>query len=117
MSQVHTVGKVATKVAVDSEGVLRVTYHGTHVVTVYPEGRIVLNTGGYFTVTTKTRMNQASNQFNLGFLVFQKDFDWYVDIDGHTLEFNTPTELCIRNGSSTGERRHNFTPGGRGGTK
>ena len=79
----------------------------------YPEGRIVLNTGGYFTATTKTRMNQASRQFNLGFLVFQEDFKWYVDVDGHTLEFNN-RELCIRNGDSHGVRRHNFTPGVRG---
>ena len=116
MSQVHTVGKVATKVAVDWEGVLRVTYHNTPVVTVYPDGRIVLFTNGYFTATTKTRMNQASRQFNLGFHVFQKDYAWFVDVDGHTLKFNN-RELVIRNGSSTGERRHNFTPGGRGGTK
>ena len=116
MGQVHTVGKVATKVAVDSEGVLRVRYHNTPVVTAYPNGRIVLNTGGHFTATTKTRMNQASNQFNLGFYVYQRNYDWFVDVDGHTLEFNNH-ELCIRNGSSTGERRHNFTPGGRGGTK
>ena len=107
MSQVHTAGKVATKVAVDSEGVLRVTYHNTPVVTVYPNGRIVLNTNGYFTVTTKTRMNQASRQFNLGFHVYQENFDWFVDVDGHTLEFNN-RELCIRNGDSHGERRHEF---------
>ena len=114
MSQ--AIGKVATKVAVDSEGVLRVTYHGTHVVTVYPEGRIVLNTGGYFTATTRTRMNQASSQFNLGFHVYQRNYYWFVDVDGHTLKFDK-REFVIRNGSSTGERRHNFTPGGRGGTK
>ena len=32
-------------------------------------------------------MNQASNQFNLGYQVFQKDFDWYVEWEGKTLDF------------------------------
>jgi hypothetical protein len=40
------------------------------------------------TATTKLRMNQASNQFNLGFSVYQKDYRWYVVIpQGETVEF------------------------------
>ena len=98
MAQQSTIGKVATTVARDSEGVLRVTYHSTPVVTVYPSGKLVLNTGGYRSNTTKTRMNQASNQLSLGFHVWQKDFDWFVDIDGHTIPFET-REMVVRNGS------------------
>ena len=57
--------------------------------------RITLNSGGWETVTTKRKMNQASHQFGLGFGVFQRDFTWYVDTpqgetvryyDGMTLE-------------------------------
>ena len=29
--------------------------------------------------TTKKKMNQASNQFNLGYEVFQKDWYWFID--------------------------------------
>jgi len=100
MSQTQTVGRTATSISRGQDGVLRVTYHGTDVVTVYPNGKIVLDTGGWFTATTKTRMNQASNQFGLGFVVFQKGFRWFVDVDGHTLDGAWPNNrLIIRNGS------------------
>lgn len=97
MGQLQTVGKRATSVR-RNEGVLRVTYHSTDVVTVYPNGKIVLNTGGWKSVTTKARMNQASNQYGLGFQVYQENWDWFVDVDGHTIPFDS-MEIVIRNGS------------------
>jgi len=97
MGQTQTVGRVSTTIS-RRDDILRVTYHNTDVVTVYPNGRIDLDHNGWTTATTKTRMNQASNQFGLGFVVFQKDYTWYVDIDGHTIEFDH-TPLTIRNGS------------------
>ena len=54
-----------------------VKYHNTEVVKFTPK-TIVLNTGGWKSNTTKTRMNQASNQFNLGYNVFQTKGKWYV---------------------------------------
>ena len=98
MSQTHRLGTVATAFSRGADDVLRVTYHTTDVVTVYPNGRIDLDHGGWRTVTTKLRMNQASNQFRLGFLVWQKDFEWFVDIDGQTIPFNT-SPLTVRLGS------------------
>lgn len=97
MSQQFRIGTWATTVACDSEGVLRVTYHHTPIVTLWPNGKIVLDTGGYRSVTTETRMNQASHEFRLGFTVWQKDSSWYVDVDGHTIPFED-RELTIRNG-------------------
>lgn len=41
---------------------------------------ILLNTGGWKSVTTKRKMNQASAQFGLGFGVFQRKSAWYVQI-------------------------------------
>ena len=46
---------------------------------------ILLNTGGWKSVTTKRKMNQASAQFGLGFSVFQRKrndtwYAWYVQI-------------------------------------
>lgn len=92
MGQMQTIGRTATTVQND-DGVISVTYHNTEVVRV--EGRLIsdqkvtLNTGGYFTNTTKTRMNQTSQQFALGFYVYQKDYDWYVARGGRKrdLEF------------------------------
>lgn len=57
---------------------LRVTYHNTDVVKVDEGGTVTLTTDGFRTVTTKLRMNQAAYQFNLGYRVYQKDFEWYV---------------------------------------
>lgn len=77
MSRTHTVGKVATSIA-RRDGVLQITYHGTDVVSAYPDGRIILDTGGWRTTTTKARMNQAASQFDLGFMVYQRNYRWYV---------------------------------------
>lgn len=80
MAQTREVRGVATSVFA-SHGTTRVNYRGTTVVEFDAES-IRLNTGGWKTVTTKTRMNQAANQFGLGFSVFAKDFEWWVKIDG-----------------------------------
>lgn len=57
-------------------------YHSTVVVSVYPNGGIVLNSGGWRSATTKLAMNQASNEAGLGFHVFQHDHDWFVRYQG-----------------------------------
>lgn len=72
---------------VAGEGHTIVRYHETPVVIVTPT-KIILNTGGWFTSTTKSRMNQASNQWGLGYKVYQKDYQWYVDTpQEETLKF------------------------------
>ena len=54
---------------------------------------IILNNGGWMTATTKRRMNQVAEQFDLGFTVYQKDFEWYVVLNGQTLPFENGMEL------------------------
>jgi hypothetical protein len=85
MSRFDTVGKAATKVDKDGDRI-RVTYHSTTVVDVNAK-TIRLNTGGYFTNTTKVRMNQASKQFSLGFRVYSMNWSWFVDYKGKTINF------------------------------
>ena len=63
-----------------------VRYHQTEVVR-FNNRRIFLNSNGHQTQTTKLRMNQASNQYGLGFVVYQKDFNWFVDFKGETIPF------------------------------
>lgn len=70
----------------------KVVYHKTPVVA-WDTKRIVLRSGGWMTVTTKLRMNQASNQFGLGYSVWQKDFAWFVGYQGCTLPFVDGMEL------------------------
>lgn len=84
MSQTSRVGKTATKIFKTVEwngnGAFSVTivqYHDTAVVTFCDEW-IKLNSGGWRTKTTKLRMNQTANQFDLNFDVFQKDYQWFV---------------------------------------
>ena len=58
-----------------------VTYQNTNIVA-WKSGEITLNSGGWETVTTKRKMNQAAHQFALGYGVYQKDFEWFVDLPG-----------------------------------
>lgn len=77
MSRTNKLGKTATTVTQGPDG-LCVTYHQTNVVMVNKHGRITLDTGGWNSVTTKLRMNQASNQFGLGYQVYQNKGRWFV---------------------------------------
>jgi hypothetical protein len=79
--------KYATTIAADSNGMINVTYHSTVIVS-FDNERVVLNSGGYETVTTKKKMNQAADQFGLGYQVFQKDYIWFVGLpNGETVKF------------------------------
>ena len=87
MSQTDTIGKYATAVMPGTfDEPTKVRYHHTVVVS-FTGTQIVLGSGGWRTMTTKLRMNQTSNQYDLGFGVFQKDFEWFVNFKGETLPF------------------------------
>ena len=77
----------ATTVHTDDKDEMHVIYHKTAIVS-FDQDKITLRSGGWETVTTKRKMNQASEQFNLKFSVYQKDYVWYVVTpQGHTIEF------------------------------
>lgn len=79
------IGRTATTVV--REGTqTEIAYHGTKVV-IFDEHKITLNTGGYFTATTKTRMNEASDLFGLGFRVNQVKGYWIVTYGGKEYSF------------------------------
>ena len=102
MAQMSRISGVATKIRsraiyqyYNSGGFLHhlsdvrtVRYHSTDVVVASHDRNdnlhIILNTGGWFTVTTKTRMNQTFRQWKLPIGVFQKNFNWYIDLPYHT---------------------------------
>lgn len=58
-----------------------VRYYQTDIVA-FDDRRIVLDSGGWRTVSTKDRMNQASREFGLEFDVYQQDFVWYIAFAG-----------------------------------
>jgi hypothetical protein len=85
MAQQNRIGSHKTYVRSDGNAII-VRYHYTDVVKFTPK-TITLNTGGWETSTTKTRMNQASRQYGLGYTVYQKDYDWFVRYKGKTMKF------------------------------
>ena len=46
-----------------------------------------LNTGGWATVTTKSRLNAILDQLMYGARVFQKDFNWFLSYNNQTHDF------------------------------
>jgi len=47
---------------------------------------VLLNTGGWKTATTKRRINQAAKEFELGYVVVQRDGKWYVVVTNSKAE-------------------------------
>jgi hypothetical protein len=86
MPQTMQVRGVATTTYFE-DGMTTIRYHACPVVR-FTHEVIVLRCDGWFTNTTKTRMNQASNQYGLGYHVWQKDFTWFVDYKGETIKFS-----------------------------
>lgn len=70
------IGTHRTTILQDSDG-FEVTYHDTCIFR--RDGKVIrLNTGGYFTATTKRRMNQALSQIAPSLSVIQRGHDWYL---------------------------------------
>jgi len=90
INRMNQVGRHATTVATGPDRFTFVTYHNTQVVR-FNSKKIILHTGGHQTVTTRSRMNQSSNQYALGFRVFQKNFELFVKFKGHQRSFNGNT--------------------------
>jgi len=91
MPQLQRVGNHATSIFTE-DGFTKIVYHTT-VVVKFNYDTIVLNSGGWETATTKVRMNQASSQYNLGFTVLQKDFEWFISYNGKVIDFHDNIEL------------------------
>lgn len=85
MAQTQVVRGVKTEI-VTRAGYTEIIYRGTTVVQ-FNDDKIILNSNGWQTVTTKARMTQTSNQYDLGFKVYQKKHCWYVDYRGTTVDY------------------------------
>ena len=53
--------------------------HGTH--------SVKLSSCGWETPTTKSRLNAILQEVKTGFSVFQKNFDWFLNGQGKTVDF------------------------------
>ncbi len=94
MARTATIGKGNTTVT-NVNGFTVVTFHSTAVV-VFNDKTITLDTGGWFSKTTKVRMTQTSNEFGLGFTVYAKRGTWFVDFKGTTVKFDGNTVELTR---------------------
>lgn len=101
MSQQQGIGRTATTVAGDGEGNTEITYHSTRVV-IFSAELIALDNGGWYSVTTKRRMNEASNTFQLGFQVFSAKHQWYVDFAGKRFLYSNKMRLDRKTGKVYG---------------
>ena len=61
---------------------IAVQLHATNVVTYHRDGRIILNTGGWRTSTTKTRLNDYSPA-----RISQRKGEWFVRFNGIEVPF------------------------------
>lgn len=103
MAQTNTIGTHATIVRHFGNGNVAVNYHDTRVVLANGNtGAVRLDSGGWKTQTTKTRMNQFANQYGMKFRVFQLRGDWYVETPSGTIEFTDGMEF-----TTTKARLHN----------
>lgn len=106
MARYNKVGSVSTTISrgtlnvdgeVDhTEACMVCTYHETDVVK-WNDKYIRLYTGGWFSNTTKVRMNQVSNQYGLDYSVYQAKGIWYVDYKGVTQQFVGAVVVITRN--------------------
>ena len=55
---------------------------------------LILNTGGWATVTTKSRLNAILQGLISGASVFQRQFDWYLSYNNQTIDFWDNMILC-----------------------
>ena len=53
-----------------------------------------LNTGGWYSVTTKSRLNAILSEVMYGAGVFQKNFNWFLSYNNQTHNFNDGMILC-----------------------
>ena len=53
-----------------------------------------LNTGGWQTVTTKSRLNAILQELIAGASVYQKNWNWFLNYNNQTHDFNDGMILC-----------------------
>lgn len=86
-----------TTICPQPNGNIIVTYYKTQIVKVFSKS-IELDNGGYITHTTKKKMNQVSEQLDLGFKVFQRGLEWFVSLP------NSDKSIPFQNGKVTFNR-------------
>tara|TARA_B100001109_G_scaffold13609_1_gene10156 strand:+ start:2439 stop:2780 length:342 start_codon:yes stop_codon:yes gene_type:complete len=62
--------------------------HGHNIATVdHATKSVKLSSCGWETVTTKSRLNAILQEVKTGFSIFQKQFEWFLNGQGKTVDF------------------------------
>ena len=70
--------------------------HGNHIATVTDDSLKLYSGGGWFTNTTKSRLNALIQEFCfIGSNIFQKNFNWYVRAFNTTTPFHDGIVLPV----------------------
>ena len=85
-----------TIASIDGANNVSITLHNTDIYRINwshsGSSTITLDSGGYQTVTTKDRMNRF---LPLGYRVYQKDFDWYLQTPEGTREYQDGMQIKL----------------------
>lgn len=64
---------------------LLIYYHDTAIATIFDDGRVKIDNGGWQTQTTKKRINAILYALRLPYSIVQKNYSWYLlDYAEHT---------------------------------
>ena len=72
------------------DGLIKIKYHATDIVTITHDDVYTLNNGGWSTSTTKTRLNKFSPA-----QIYQQDFCWYIKAGDKSLPFNNGYKVDV----------------------
>ena len=73
----------------------KVFLHGNHIATVTDKDLTLYSGGGWFTNTTKSRLNALIQEFSFKGAIFQKNFNWYVKMFKTVTPFHEGITLPI----------------------
>lgn len=68
---------------------LRIYYHETAIATIYHNGKVKIDNGGWHTSTTKKRINAILSALGLPYSIVQKNYSWYL------LDYAEDTETLL----------------------
>jgi hypothetical protein len=94
MPQMSKVSRNNTAV-LKEDGKISVVLHSTRIVS-FDDKTITLNNGGWITTTTCARMNQASNEYGLGYSVSRQSGQMQVSFKGKTHYFGDSMTFTLK---------------------
>lgn len=73
-----------TRLWMDHEKTIYIKHHETNILALYPDGRVRLSNGGWYSRTTKSRMN---SYLPSDVRIFSKNGEWVVELNRKWYEF------------------------------